>query len=192
MSRVFVHPSLVYADDCCRHPADARRPHYTTTAPGSTPPATVISVQMETQGPGRERTCPFSPPREKARMRGLEDAMGKSTLTPALSRQGRGGGTPSPQPSPVKGGGGGWDTLTPALSRQGRGSGTPSPQPSPVKGEGVGHPHPSPLPSRERGWERPRRGGSRGGTPRGAGGTVLERFWNGFGMVWILCGTAGS
>ena len=33
MSRVFVHLSLVYADDCCRRPADARRPHYTTTAP---------------------------------------------------------------------------------------------------------------------------------------------------------------
>ena len=81
MSRVFVHLSLVYADDCCRRPADARRPHYTTTAPGSTPPATVISVQMETQGAERERICPFSPPREKARMRGLEDAMGKSTLT---------------------------------------------------------------------------------------------------------------
>ena len=47
---------------------------------------------------------------------------GRDTLTPALSRQGRGGRTASPQPSPV----------------EGEGGGTPSPQPSPVKGEGGG------------------------------------------------------
>ena len=47
---------------------------------------------------------------------------GRDTLTPTLSRQGRGGRTASPQPSPV----------------EGEGGGTPSPQPSPVNGEGDG------------------------------------------------------
>ena len=60
------------------------------------------------------------------------------------------GGSPSPQPSPIKGEG-----VLDGLRMRG---GSPSPQPSPIKGEGVldrlnmgeGHPHPSPLPSRER------------------------------------------
>ena len=47
---------------------------------------------------------------------------GWDSLTPTLSRQGRGGRTASPQPSPV----------------EGEGGGTPSPQPSPVNGEGDG------------------------------------------------------
>ena len=138
------------------------------------------------------------------------------TLTPALSRQGRGGRRQPGMGSRLHGNDGCGRcvrgvTLTPSLSRQGRGgrrqpgmgspyrvrgrlrfhgndglgvvSGdSPSPQPSPVKGEGAGgsrgwvprieygagsvctgttvwvlcpgsHPHPSPLPSRERGPE---------------------------------------
>ena len=47
---------------------------------------------------------------------------GWDSLTPTLSRQGRGGRTASPQPSPV----------------EGEGDGTASPQPSPVNGEGDG------------------------------------------------------
>ena len=76
---------------------------------------------------------------------------------PARSTRRRGGGTPSPQPSPVKGR---RDRTTRAplgsLSRLGEGVG-PSPQAISRQGRGGGTPSgPHPLPSRERGWDSSR------------------------------------
>ena len=113
-----------------------------------------------------------------SRLHGNDGVAWGVTLTPALSRRGRGGrrgagdGFPSPRERRLA-----WGvTLTPTLSRQGRGGSRPrpgsvggrlSPLPSRERGTacrrgwvpvctgttvGMGsHPHPSPLPSRERG-----------------------------------------
>ena len=73
------------------------------------------------------------------------------TLTPALSRQGRGGKMERADTwvRPY-----GWSRAHPPVARQGRAGFEPAPTGAALRGVGPhegSHPHPSPLPSRERG-----------------------------------------
>ena len=63
--------------------------------------------------------------------RGMSWGPERDTLTPTLSRQGRGGGTPSPQPSPVKGEGAGQPRPNPLPSRE-KGAGRAGTRPAPT------------------------------------------------------------
>ena len=107
------------------------------------------------------------PPGMGSRLHGNDGCGGGVTLTPALSRRGRGGrraagdGFPFARERRLA-----WGvTLTPALSRQGRGGRRAAGDGFPFARERrvcVGsHPHPSPLPSRERGTACRRGMGSR-------------------------------
>ena len=121
-------PLRVVVDSRGRIPREARM----LGEPGST--LIVTGGACLGTGAGHPHPNPL-PSREK----------GQDSLTPALSRQGRGGRTASPQPSTVEGEGGG--TASPQPSPvEGEGGGTPSPQSSPVEGEGGGTPSPQPSP----------------------------------------------
>ena len=87
-----------------------------------------------------------------------------SSLTPALSRQGRGGRRPFPSPA------GGWVRRLCTGTTVAWGS----------------HPHPNPLPSRER--------GSRGWVPVSTGTTVALPSWRGGrrGAGWVPVGSMGQ
>ena len=136
-------PLRVVVDSRGRIPREARM----LGEPGST--LIVTGGACLGTGPGHPHPNPL-PSRER----------GQDSLTRALSRQGRGGRTPSPQPSPVKGEGGGTASPQPSPVKgegggtaspqsspvEGEGGGTPSPQPSPVEGEGGGTPSPQPSP----------------------------------------------